>query len=110
MRQYLHHDEASGELRLVLEDLYRGQHERTEFRVIDDSGATVRRGQQFDGMDAERDSLGGWHTYTSADRFIARRVSFQVEQRATAETRTQCRRLASKSGRARCDLCQAARP
>ena len=36
--------------RLVFTDLYAGQHERTEYAVVNDDGSPVRRGQEFGGL------------------------------------------------------------
>lgn len=105
MRTFLSHDKASGELRLVMTDLWDGQHERTEFRVIDDDGRPVRRGERFDGEDAYRDSFGGYYVKVGPS-FDRRTVNFRAEQTATGPTvKTPCRRAASKSGRANCALC-----
>lgn len=53
MRKYLRHDTASGELRLVYDDLWRGEHERTEYRVMSDrvDGTPVRRRADLDGRE-----------------------------------------------------------
>ena len=102
MHTFLHHDEASGELRLVMTDLWDGQHERTEFRVIDSDGRPVRRGQDFDGLTAYRDSFGGY--YVKRGQWGEREVHVTAEQRATGETvKTPCPKVASK--RRKCALC-----
>lgn len=50
MNKFLSHDAATGELRLVYTDLWRGQHERTEYRVIDQPGGDgVRNRPELDG-------------------------------------------------------------
>ena len=100
MRTFLSHDEASGELRLVMTDLWNGQHERTEFRVINDDGTTVRRGQEFDGLTAHR--FGSvWQTRRNS---TAPWMSFSVEQRATGETvKVPCRKAENR--RRKCTLC-----
>jgi hypothetical protein len=102
MRTFLSHDEASGELRLVMTDLWDGQHERTEFRVVSDEGRPIRKGQNFDGLTAYRDAFGGWYAKVGPS---LREARFAVEKLAVREAKTQCRRLASKSGRAKCALC-----
>lgn len=104
MREYLRHDAETGQLRMVFTDLWRGQHETTEFVVIGDDGSPVRRGQHFDGMTVGGD-IPGEHYIT--DRLTGRRIYFKVAQTAVSETKTACRRMASKSGRAKCALCQA---
>ena len=45
MRKYLRHDDESGELHLVYADLWQGNHEVTEYRVMnryDDGGSDLR--------------------------------------------------------------------
>lgn len=51
MRKFLHHDTQTRELRLVYADLWRGNHERTEYRVTDarTNGRVVRNMPDLDG-------------------------------------------------------------
>ena len=99
MRRFLSYDSESGKLRLVFTDLYAGQHERTEYTVVNDDGSPVRRGQEFDGLPV---FSAGYH-YVKVGP--ARR-EVPVRTYGAAETvKTPCRRFASKSGRARCALC-----
>lgn len=100
MRTFLHHDSDSGELRLVMTDLWNGQHERTEFRVINDDGTTVRRGQEFDGLTAHR--FGNvWQTRRNS---AAPWMSFSVQQSAVDVTsKTPCPKAANR--RRKCTLC-----
>jgi hypothetical protein len=51
MHTFLSHDSETGELRLVYTDLWRGQHERTEYRVTATRGGDVVR---------NRPDLDGW--------------------------------------------------
>ena len=101
MRSFLSHDEASGELRLVFTDLYAGQHERTEIPVVNDDGSPVRRGQEFDGLPVYYNGHLGHFVKVGPAR---RDVPVKTVGLA-ATTKTPCRRLASKSGRAKCTLC-----
>ena len=50
MRTFLSHDEASGELRLVMADYWGGQHERTEYHVVNSYGAPLPNRAELDGM------------------------------------------------------------
>ncbi len=100
MRTFLHHDSDSGELRLVMTDYWEGQHERTEFRVINDDGTTVRRGQEFDGLAAYR--FGSvWQARRNS---AAPWITFSVQPRAIGETvKTPCPKAANR--RRKCALC-----
>ena len=100
MHTFLHHDEASGELRLVMTDLWDGQHERTEFRVTGDDGRPVRRGQDFDGLPAHR--FGNvWQTRRTS---AAPWMSFSVQDRAVDVTsKTPCAKAENR--RRKCALC-----
>ena len=51
MRKQLQHDSDTGELRLVYTDLWDGNHERTEYRVMSDrvDGRPVRNRADLDG-------------------------------------------------------------
>ena len=106
MRSALRHDPDSGELRLVFTDLWNGQHERTEYRVVNDDGRLVRRRDDLDGLPAHRDPAGGWYIKIGPSH-SQRDIKLRTEHQAvTATIKTPCRRLASKSGRAKCALCQ----
>lgn len=102
MRSFLHQDEASGELWLVFTDLYDGKHERTEFRVINSDGSPIRRYGHLSGLPAYR---GASCHYV---RVGGQEVPFQVETGAMPTEKIVCRRLASKSRRAKCLLCEIA--
>jgi hypothetical protein len=104
VRQFLHDDGGSGELRLVFAGLREGEHRRIEYRVVDDAGLPVRHGQRFDGLEAFSHPLGRWYVrYGPASD--PRTATFTTEKAALSDTRVPCRRLASKSGRAKCALC-----
>lgn len=51
MRKYLSHDAESGKLRLVYDDYWQGNHERTEYMVMDAraGGDPVRHRADLDG-------------------------------------------------------------
>lgn len=101
MHTFLQHDTDSGELRLVMTDLWNGQHERTEFRVIDSEGRPVRKGQDYNGLTAYRDSFGGHYVKVGPMR---REVRLTTEQRAIGETaKTPCPKAENK--RRKCALC-----
>lgn len=117
MRRFLHIDEATRELRLVMVDLGDGRHERTEFRVVDPGGAVLRgmeRWGHLDGAPADAVLVGTSYRNYCAPRsnlppslaFESDRVYFDVEDRAVGPTeKTPCRR----AGRPRrpCFLCRA---
>lgn len=103
MRQFLSHDSDSGELRLVMTDLYNGQHERTEFHVIGDGGP-LRGFPEFDGVPVTR-SGGQWVAVVREP--YRRDVPFRTQPGEHSETvRTPCPRAENR--RRKCQLCQAA--
>jgi hypothetical protein len=107
MRTYLRNDADSGELRLVFTDFWNGQHERTEYRVLSSDGRPLRNRAEFDGTAARQHHLPG-----GAKWFVrspdGSDLHFGTEQQAVVDVKIPCRREASKSGRARCELCTAA--
>ena len=102
MRQFLSRDAKSGQLRLVFTDLWEGQHERTEFVVVNTDGSPVRHGQNYDGLDVFGSGAGGHYVKIGPTR---REVHVRTDGQASTTVKTPCRRLASKSGRAKCALC-----
>ena len=54
MRTTLHHDAETGQLRLAFTDLWAGEHELTEYRVIRPDGTPVRNRPDLDGKTAYR--------------------------------------------------------
>lgn len=118
MRRVLEVDEATREYRLVVTDLYAGQHERDEFRVLTDEGGPLRArtggedpGAWTLGRPVHEDRGAYYPYYVTDDRLFRTKIRFRVEQQAVGPTvRTPCRRLASKSGRAKCALCAAEAP
>jgi hypothetical protein len=103
LQRTLVYNPEARELRLILAELWNAQHERTEYRVINDDGTPVRRGQEWDGQTAYTDSPGAGGYYIRG--VGGRRITFRTEKTAAAESKTPCRRLASRSGRAKCPLC-----
>jgi hypothetical protein len=102
MRKFLAHDE-SGELRLVYTDLWNGQHERTEYRVTGGRGGDVLR---------NHDDLDGREVFGTVPGLyikgaLGAPIAVWTQETAIGPTvKTPCRRLASKSGRAKCTLCE----
>jgi hypothetical protein len=106
MRKFLSHDLESGELRLVFADLWDGQHERTEYTVVNSDGSRMRNRPELDGVTVWQDTgPEGFRWYVLGATSNHHRY---ISTEGTAETvRTPCRRLASPSGRAKCALCAA---
>jgi hypothetical protein len=98
MQTFLHHDEASGELRLVMTDLWDGQHERTEFRVINSDGTPVRQGAELDGQQVYG-RAGSWYIKPMGHEM---RVNTLPGERAVP-TRTPCPKAENR--RRKCALC-----
>jgi hypothetical protein len=117
MRRFLHIDETTRELRLVMVDLWDGKHERTEFRVIDSDGRPLRgesRWRHLDGAPVDSVRIGQGLRYycaPSSNRppslaWESDRVYFDVEESAVGPTeKTPCARAQNR--RRRCDLCRA---
>jgi hypothetical protein len=103
MQRFLHHDPDTGELRLAFTDLWDGNHERTEYRVVRPDGSPVLRRADRDAIPVHKDSLGRWYIVIRVHS--DHRDYFDVEDTPVVATKTPCRRLASKRGRAKCALC-----
>ena len=101
MSRYLRYDPDARQLMLVLTDLYRGQHERTEYPLA----GNTSRGLEFDGARVTGNGYAEPYRAITGTGIMQRRIPFDVEPAPQVTTRTPCRRLASKSGRARCALC-----
>lgn len=104
MRKTLVMDAETREMRLVYTDLWNGQHERTEYRVTSDriGGHVLRNLPDFDGRQVYG-TVPGLYLKTPSG---FGEIPVWTEQTAIGPTvKTPCRRLASKSGRARCELC-----
>lgn len=98
MRTFLSHDTASGELRLVMTDLWDGQHERNEYTVINSDGKPLRRGSEYDGLQVYG-RPGEWYV-KPAGREI--RVNTLPGQQSET-TRTPCPKAENR--RRKCALC-----
>jgi hypothetical protein len=104
MRWYLHELERDGRkrLHLVAAALWNGHHERTAFLVVDSAGDPVRlHGDNLDYVAAHQAPSGGWYI----NRPHGGRLTFQTQDAPAVPEKTECRRLASRSRRARCALC-----
>lgn len=106
MRRYLQHDAKTGELHLVITDDWQGEHERTVFRVTDQDGRPVRNFRELDGLMVLQDwGPSGVQFYVLMGVYKCRR-NVTVEPQAMGPTEhVACKRLASKSKRAKCALC-----
>jgi hypothetical protein len=103
MRTFLSHDEASGELRLVMTDLWDGQHERTEFRVVRDDGSVMRNRPELDGKQAHEDR-GAYYPWYIQVGDMGGRSRFRTEDRAVDLTaKVPCPKAENR--RRKCALC-----
>jgi hypothetical protein len=117
MRRFLHIDEETRELHMVVFDLWDGKHERTAFRVIDADRRPLRgeaRWSHLDGEPVVTDHSGHRIRHYCTPRALVHpaianvsdRVYFDVEDCAVGPTeKTPCPR--SKNRRRRCDICRA---
>ena len=108
VNRYLRHDAPTGELRLVLADLWNGTHEVTEYRVLNEDGRLVRRREDLDGA-AVLYSPGFDGTMHEVPRpWPAQNLRIRVESAPVVETRSDCRRALNPRNR-RCGGCEAVR-
>ena len=98
MRTFLSHDEASAKLKLVMTDLWDGQHERTEFTVVNSDGTPIRRMAKLDGLQVYG-RAGEWYVKPLGHEV---RVNTLPGERA-ATTRTPCPKAENR--RRKCTLC-----
>jgi hypothetical protein len=117
MRRFLHIDEETRELHMVIVDLWDSKHERTAFRVIDADGRPLRgqeRWKHLDGAPVISDHSGHGIRHYCAPRTLVHpaiahlsdRVYFDVEDCAVGPTeKTPCLRMQKR--RRRCELCRA---
>jgi hypothetical protein len=96
-------DRGARELRLCMTDLSNGQHERYEYRLINDDGSPLKRGEELDGHEVFSGAPGDH--YIKLGPWGQTRAKITTEQAPALESKTPCRRLASRSGRAKCALC-----
>jgi hypothetical protein len=108
VRRFLHIDEKTHELRLVITDLADGHHERTEFRVLGSDGR-VLRGVAWGHLEGRRVEYDGRfslvperHEYGATFR----RTYLDLQEPAIGVTaKVRCPRATNR--RRRCDLCRA---
>jgi hypothetical protein len=98
MKTFLSYDETSGKLRLVMTDLWEGQHERTEFRVVNSDGTPLRRGAELNGQQVYG-RAGEWYIKPLGHEV---RVNTDPSERAVT-TKTPCPKAESR--RRKCALC-----
>lgn len=105
MRKYLRHDSETRELRLVYTDLWRGQHEHTEYRVTDCRGGDVVRNR----ADLDGQSVSGGLPDLYVDRPWPHNVMrvWAEEAPVVPTVKTPCPKAANL--RRKCALC-AVRP
>lgn len=97
----LRHDAETGELLLVMADLWDGQHERTEFRVANGDGKPLTGHEDMDGRKV-LGRAGDWYVKTEFGVRIPVRV--MPGERAEVQ-RTPCPKATSP--RRKCALCAA---
>lgn len=111
MQRTLVHDAATNELRLRLTDLWAGQHELIEYRVLSANGRPVHGRADLDGRRVEYAP----HLQSTRPYFIihddpwlitGRPEHFATEKCPVRSEKVLCRRFALPSGRAKCSLCR----
>lgn len=114
IRRFLHIDEASRELRLVILDFDSGRnlHERTEFRVTGSSGDVLRGAERWGHLEGARVALdSGLHRYYIPRASLADRETYlTIQDQAIGVTeQTPCLRgqRDHRGRRLRCPLCEA---
>jgi hypothetical protein len=109
VRRFLHIDEETRELRLVITDLFDGMHERTEFRVLGSGGDVLRGLEQWGHLEGRGVDFDGRFFLTpepgdSGGSF--RRTYLETQERAIGiTTKVRCPRVINR--RRRCELCLA---
>jgi hypothetical protein len=109
VRRFLHIDEQTRELRLVITDLADGHHERTEFRVLGSDGKVLRGVEQWRHLDGRRVEYDGRFSLVP-ERYeygaAFRRTYLYLQEPAIGLTeKVRCPRATNQ--RRRCDLCRA---
>jgi hypothetical protein len=109
MRRFLHIDEETRELRLVITDLADAYHERTEFRVLGSDGRVLRGMAAWGHLDGRRVEYDGrFHLAPERHEYGAtyRRTYLDLQEPAIGLTeKVRCPRASNR--RRRCDLCRA---
>ena len=98
MQTFLSHNSETGELMLVMADLWDGQHERTAYHVVNSDGTPMRRGAEFDGLQVYG-TAGAWYVKPLGREI---RVNTQPGERA-ATVKTPCPKAENR--RRKCALC-----
>jgi len=102
MKCSLRYDSEARELRLVMDDLWDGQHEHSEDRV-----PNTARAKDFDGREVRWDSATARHYVQLGDSWMGQRAYLDTDNSPPVVfTKTPCPRLASRSGRAKCQACR----
>lgn len=105
MNRTIRYDEETRELRLVLTDYWKGEHEHMEYRVVDDEGVPLR-GSRHEHWHGRQVYWDGERYYVKPDGlYSARVVSFTTEQRPVVANKVACPRYTNR--RRRCDACRA---
>jgi hypothetical protein len=110
MRRFLHIDEVTGEVRLVMADLDEGVHSRTEFRLTGSDGVVLRGVERWGHMDG---AIVAWDRgldryYVPAGRFVDRDIylTFQEPSIGPVE-KSPCKLTGKGRGQRRCPFCEA---
>ncbi len=101
MQTYLRQDSETRHLMLVMTDYYNGQHERTEFTMVNLDNEPITTRGDLDGLRVHRDGLDSHYVRMPGS---GARASFRTMPGERAETqRTECPRATNK--RRKCNLC-----
>ena len=90
MRRWLRLDPETHELRLVLADLFNGQHTRTEYRCVGTDGRPLRGGS-WDYLNGMRIEYSAGRFYFEAGPFGTQQVGLDLEHRPVIDERQDCR-------------------
>ena len=108
MRRFLHIDEETHELRLVITDRFDGMHERTEFRVLGSGGDVLRGVEAWGHLEGRRVEFDDHRFFLAAEPGghggSFRRTYLDNQERAIGITvKVRCPRATDR--RRRCGLC-----
>lgn len=102
MKLSLRYDTDARELRLVMDDLWDGQHEHSEYRV-----PNTAKDRDFDGKEVRWDAAQARHYVQLGNNWTGPRAYLEVDDSPpVVSTKTPCPRLSSRSGRAKCQACR----
>jgi hypothetical protein len=112
VHRFLHIDEKTCELRLVITELLDGMHERTEFRVLGSGGDVLRGVEQWGHLEGRRVEFefGVGRFYLAPERYeydaSFRRTYLNTPERAIGVIeKVACPRATNR--RRRCEMCRA---